>query len=130
MGVSTQPVRGWIRLGRLQRNGPRHQISRAELKRFVYELMARAEPYDAGNYLDRIERNRKTPSWPWRKLASAKFKWPNEHKALSPSQLAGLTGCHSSLIRKAIRAERVYGYRRTRCRWAITKRAWRQAFFW
>jgi hypothetical protein len=95
----------------------------------VHLLIERAQPFDPWNYVDRIERNRRTPSRPWRKLAFVEFKWPTDQKELSPSQLAKLIRCHPSLIIKAIRAERVYGYRRTRCRWAITRRAWRQAFY-
>jgi len=44
LGVSTQPVRDWIRLNHLKRDGPRQQISRGELKRFVHELTKRAKP--------------------------------------------------------------------------------------
>ena len=129
LGISTQPVRDWIRLGQLEREGPRQQIRRTELERFLDELVQRAEPFDSWSYVRRIEKNRKTPSWQWRKLTFAQFQWPKEQKELSPAHLAKLIGCHPSLIIKAILAGRVQGHRRTRCRWAITRRAWRQAFY-
>ena len=113
LGISTQPVRDWIRLGQLKREGPRRQIIRSELKRFVMSLVSRAEPYDPENYLDRIEHHRKVPSWRWRKLVTAKFTWPKGTAGLNPSQLAGLVGCHPSLIRKAIHAGRLSGRRKT-----------------
>jgi hypothetical protein len=129
LGISTQPVRDWIRLGQLKRDGPRRQISRTELKRFIYELIRRAEPFDPGNYVDRIEHNRKHPSWPWRKLVMADFTWPKGRDLLTPSELAGLIGCHPSLIIKAIMAGRVSAHRRTPGRWAVTRRSWRRRFF-
>ena len=129
LSISTQPVRDWIRLGQMKRDGPRHQISRMELIRFVNDLADRAEPYDPQNYPDRIEYHRKAPSRPWRKLAGTQFKWPNGRNVLTPVELAGLIGCHPSLIIKAIHAERVCACRRTPSRWGITRRAWRRAFF-
>ncbi len=68
LGVSTQPVRDWLRLGQLKRDGPRRQISRAELVRFINKLVERAEPFDPSNYVRRIEHHRKVESWKWRKL--------------------------------------------------------------
>lgn len=128
-GVSTQPVRDWIRLGFVKRDGPRNQISGSELTRFLNTLIRRAKRYGRYNYVDRIERNRAIPSWPWRKLRTAQFIWPKEKPTLTPVELAHLIGCHPSLIIKAIYSERIKGCRRTPCRWAITRRAWNQAFY-
>jgi hypothetical protein len=129
LGVSTQPARDWVRLGYLKRKGPRHQISRAEIESFVRMLAERAEVFDTWNYVNRIERNRKVPSWPWRKLITAKFIWPVGCEMLRPNKLAELIGCHPSLIIKAIKVDRVRGYRPTRYRWAIKRRSWKSAFF-
>ena len=128
LGVSTQPVRDWIQLGQLHRDGPRRQTSRAQLEQFVQMLRARAEPFDKLNYLNRIREHRKVPIYRWRKLSVAKFDWPKGRTALTPSELAKFIGCHPSLIRKAISRGEVRGHWRTRCRWAITRHAWRRAF--
>jgi hypothetical protein len=128
-GVSTQPIRDWIRLGQLKREGPHRQISRAELVRFLNKLFDQAEPYDSNNYILRIERNRKNGYWQWRKLSTARFEWPKEYETRTPSQLARLIGCHPSLIIKAIYAGRVRGFRRTPHRWAIKRKSWSTAFF-
>lgn len=128
LGVSTQPVRDWIRLGYLKREGPRPRMSRFEIERFVWMLTERAEAYDTSKYVDRIECNRKVPSWRWRKLATALFVWPKDRDMLKPPELAKLIGCHPSLIIKAIYADRVRGYRPTPRRWAIKRRSWRNAF--
>jgi hypothetical protein len=128
MGVSTQPVRDWVRLGHLKRTGPRQSISRSELERWLNRLAARAEPFDRWNYIDRIELHRKVPRSPWRKLRLAEFQWPGKCDRLTPAELAGLIGCHRTLIIKAIRAGRVSGCRPTPGRWAITRRAWQRAF--
>ena len=111
LDISTQPVRDWIRLDQMKRDGPRQQISTRELKRFLGVLIERAEPFDPGKYLDRIEWNRKVPSRPWHKLRWTSFKWPKEENELTPSQLAELIGCHPSLIRKAIQAGEVIAQR-------------------
>jgi hypothetical protein len=128
LGVSTQPVRDWIRLGYLKRDGPRDQISRAGIESFVWMLVEKAEAFDPLNYLNRIERNRKTPSWPWRKFATANFIWPKERDMLKATELAKLIGCHPSLITKAIKAGRVHGFRPTPRRWAIKRRTWKNIF--
>lgn len=127
-GVSTQPIRDWIRLGYLKRDGPRRQISRAELFRFLDMLIERAEPFDTFNYVLRIENNRKKECWQWRKL-QARFEWPNECKSRTPSELASLIGCHPSLIIKAIYAGRLNAFRPTPCRWAIRRGSWQNAFY-
>jgi hypothetical protein len=127
LGISTQPVRDWIRLGQLKREGPRRQITRSELRRFLMLLVRRAEPYAPENYLDRIERHRKVPRWRWGKIVTARFDWPKGIVSLKPSQLAGLVGCHPSLITKAIRAGRLIGQRRTPHRYVITRWAWQRA---
>ncbi len=128
LGVSTQPVRDWIRLGYIKRDGPRRQISRAELLRFINKLVDRAEPFDPWNYVQRIDRNRKVDSWKWRKLAFAQFTWPEGREMLTPSELAILIGCHQSLIIKAIYSGRVPGCRPTPCRWAVKRHSWRMSF--
>lgn len=128
-GVSTQPIRDWIRLGQLKREGPRRQISREQLARFLNNLEERAEPFDPVNYVRRIEHNRKIGSWQWRKLSEARFEWPKKCKTRTPSELARLIGCHPSLIIKAIYARRVNGFRPTPCRWAIKRISWQNAFF-
>jgi hypothetical protein len=127
LGISTQPVRDWIRLGQLKREGPRRQISRSELRRFLTVLLSRAEPYDPENYLERIEHHRKVPRSRWCKILMARFVWPKGTVSLNPSRLAGLVGCHPSLITKAIRAGRLHGSRRTPHRYVITHLAWQRA---
>jgi hypothetical protein len=132
LGVSTQPLRDWIRLGYLQRDGPRLQISAAELRRFVRWLQNRAEPFDPEEYLDRLYRKRSRPPRPFDKLRAAQFAWPKDRAALTPKELAQLVGCHPSLIVKAIRSDHLFsgvrGRRRTPCRWEITRRSWSGAF--
>ena len=129
LGISTQPIRDWIRLGHIKREGPRRSISRTELARFVIKLAERAEPFDTWNYVRRIEDNLKVGSWPWRKLGTAQFAWPKESEWRTPAQLARLIGCHPSLIIKAIYAGRITAFRRTPCRWAIKRRSWQLSFF-
>jgi hypothetical protein len=129
LGISTQPVRDWIRLGHLKREGPRRQINRAKIETFLWMLVERAEVFGKWNYVNRIENNRKVQSWPWRKLATAKFIWPKERDMLKPNELAKLIGCHPSLIIKAIKVDRVRGCRPTPYRWAIKRRSWQNAFF-
>lgn len=128
LGLSTQPLRDWIRLGYLHRDGPRKQISINELTRIVIDLASRAKPFDPERYLDRIYIPRPELEDTFGKLWSSKFIWPKGRTALSPSELACLTGCHPTLIRLAIRREHVHGRRRTPERWEITRRAWSNAF--
>jgi len=128
-GVSTQPIRDWIRLGYLKREGPRCQISKAGLMRFVKMLGEKAEPFDPYNYVRRIERNRKISCWRWRKLSEARFEWPKEYETRTPTELARRIGCHPSLIIKAIREGYIKDIRRTPCRWVIKRKSWRMAFF-
>ena len=128
LGVSTQPIRDWIRLGQLKQERSRPRISRTELVRFIIKLAKRAEPFDPWNYVSRIENNRKVPAWRWRKLGEASFPWPKECEWLTPSELARVIGCHPSLIIKAIYYGRITAFRKTRCRWAIKRRSWQNAF--
>jgi hypothetical protein len=123
LSVSTQPVRDWIRLGYLKREGPRGQIARGELGRFVGWLEERAEPFDQMNYLQRLPH-----TYPFKKLRSASFVWPKDRKTLIPSELAALAGCHPSLVIKAIRCGELRGRNRSPCRFEISKQAWRNAF--
>jgi hypothetical protein len=123
LNVSTQPVRDWIRIGYLKRTGPRGQITRAELRRFIGWLEEHAEPFDPLNYLERLPRK-----YPFQKLNRTRFFWPKGRKALNPPELARLIRCHPSFIRKAIYDHEVLGQRRKRCRWEIPKKAWYNAF--
>ena len=144
--ISTQPIRDWIRLGHLKREGPRRQIVLGELERFIEWLERRAKPFSAENYTERFIR--KTGRYPYRfqTLSRAQFIWPKGQKALTPKELAELIGCHPSLITKAIHARRWIrlGRRKSsarkknyswetagsssRCCWVITRRSWQNAF--
>jgi hypothetical protein len=124
LGISTQPVRDWIRLGYLKREGPRGQIAKGGLDRFLGDLEKRAEPFDPRNYLERIPR-----TYPFKKLGRVRFEWPKGRDALKPSELATLAGCHPSLVIKAIRCRKLRGRRRSPCRFEISKAAWHNAWF-
>jgi hypothetical protein len=124
LGISTQPVRDWIRLGHLKREGPRGQIAKGELGRFLGELERRAEFFEPWNYLDRFP-----PTRPFKKLGRVRFVWPKDRKALNPSELAALAGCHPSLVLKAIRSGELRGRRRTPCRVEVSRQAWFNAWF-
>lgn len=76
LGVSTQPVRDWIQRGYLQAEGPRHQVSRPEMQRFVAWLAARAEPFEPQMYARRFFRRDRMTVRPFAKLAAARFAWP------------------------------------------------------
>jgi hypothetical protein len=132
LGVSTQPLREWIKRDNLNREGPGGKISKAELCRFVRWLKDRAEPFDSSRYLERLHRKLKAPPEEFDKLRAAWFVWPEGRQALSPKELAQLVGCHPSLVLKAITRHgffhRLSGRRRTPCRWEVTKHAWMQAF--
>ena len=123
LGVSTQPVRDWIRLGQLERDGLRRQISRAELGRFIYELINRAKPFDPRNYEQRLPY-----AYPYKKLSRASFVWPQNRPALNPKEIAALIGCHPSLVLRAIHSDWLPGRRRSPCRFEVTKQAWRNTF--
>jgi len=119
LGVSTQPVRDWIRRGHLKREGPRGQIARAELEQFFGWLEEWAEPFHPDNYSKRFPSTHL-----FQKLGRVSFAWPKSRKALSPTELAALTGCHPSLIRKGIRCGRLRGRRRSPGRWEVTRHVW------
>jgi|ERR1035437_1141333 hypothetical protein len=123
LSVSTQPVRDWIRLGYLKREGPRGQIARGELGRFVGWLAERAESFEPENYFQRFPL-----TFPFKKLGDVHFSWPKESNALKPSELATLAGCHPSLVLQAIHYGRLRGRRRSPGRWEVSKHAWRNAF--
>src|ERR1043165_395177 len=125
LGVSTQPLRDWTKRGDLNRDGWRLQYSKQELNRFVRLLMDRAEPFDPENYLLRFGEELR---YPFRKIARSEFIWPIGRDALTPRELASLTGCHASLILMAIKAGKVRAKFRSPCRREITKRAWEDAF--
>lgn len=130
VGLSTEPLRDAIKRNFLKRDGPRKQISKQELCRFVSWLEERAVPYDAAKYLERIHCSSNNRRYDFKKLRTAEFEWPRERKALAPAELASLIGCHPSLIVKAIRHFSFWrlGHRPTPCRWAITRRAWTNCF--
>jgi len=119
LGISTQPVRDWIRLGQLKRDGPRKQVAKVEIERFVRDLKRRAEPYETKNYAQRFPKTHL-----FKKLSYASFVWPKGRKRLTPKELAVLAGCHPSLLIKAIRCRRLSGCHRSPHRWEITERAW------
>jgi hypothetical protein len=123
-GVSTQPIRDWVRLGHLKREGPRRQIALGELERFIGWLKKRAEPFDPQNYLERLPL-----ITPFQKLRRAQFVWPKDRNALNPQELAALAGCHPSLILKAIHCGRLHGRHRSPCRFEVTRQAWQSRWF-
>jgi hypothetical protein len=147
-GVSTQPVRDWIRLGHLQRAGPRKQIALGELERFIGWLEQRALPFPDENYIQRFINKSGRYPYPFQTLSRAQFVWPKGRTALTPRELADLTGCHRSLISKAIHAQQGsrLGRRKAlkrrstsryawggggttfRCHWEITRHAWENTF--
>ena len=126
-GVSTQPVRDWVRRRHLKRDGPRNQFRKAELCRFMKWLSKRAEPFTSEDYLDRIYRKTGFQS-PFRKLSRSRFVWPKGEDALRPRQLAKLIGCHPTLVLLAIRRGEIKVKRPTPCRSLITRRAWMRSF--
>jgi hypothetical protein len=128
-GISTQPLRDWIRRGDITRDGPRQQFSKEELLRFVTKLKEKAEPYDMETRWDRFYCHRHRPPWRFEKLRTAKFVWPKGQKALTPSQLAALISCHRSLVIKAIKEYSRLGHHPTPGRWQITKTDWTNNFF-
>jgi hypothetical protein len=123
LSVSTQPIRDWIRLGYLKREGPRGQIAKGALERFIGWLEEHAEFFDPLNYLERIP-----PKFPFQKLSSSHFVWPKGHDNLKPSELAAIINCHPSLIVKAIRCGRLHMHHQTGCHCKISKRTWRNSF--
>ena len=130
LGVSTQPVRAWVRLGHLRRDGPRGQVAKAELTRFVGWLRERAEPFDNQTYTRRLTRKPGSQTFPFQALAQAQFLWPKGRPALTLRELAALIGCHPSLLIKAIKQYpyRRLGRRKSPGRWEITRRAWQGVF--
>ena len=121
LGVSTEPLRYSIKRRYLKRDGPRLQISKAELRRFVKWLHGRAEPFDTRE--NGLARHRCGRS-PFSKLNSARFVWPKERKTLTPKEYARLAGCHPSLVVKAIHEGELSARRRTPRRWEIARYPW------
>ena len=120
LGVSTEPLRYSIKRGYLKRDGPRLQICKAELRRFVKWLRDHAEPFDTYEHRDGLKRHRRV-RFPFSKLNSARFVWPKERRTLTPKEYAQLVGCHPSLVVKAIHEGELRAKRRTPCRWEIVK---------
>jgi hypothetical protein len=127
LGVSTQPIRDWLRRGYLCRDGPRRQFSAVELLRFLDWLQPRVRPFEAGDYLKRICRKFGSGNL-WLKLSHSRFVWPQARPSLTAKELGVLIGCHPSLILKAIAGSELFGRRRTPGRWEITKNSWCRAF--
>lgn len=128
LGVSTQPLRDWTARRYLKRTGPRLQYAKDELRRLVKLFAERAAPFGPDDYLVRFHHWRDGRCYPFTKLGAASFAWPKARGALCPRDLAKLAGCHASSVLRAINSGRVRGRRRTPCRWAVTKRAWSEAF--
>jgi hypothetical protein len=124
LGISTQPLRDWIRRGYIKRNGPRLQFAKDELSQFVKSLERRATPFGPHGYLERLHRNLMRPPYRFDKLKSGRIAWPKGRKTLSPKEFAQLAGCHPSLVIKGIHEHELRGRRRTPCRWEIVKRPW------
>jgi len=127
-GLSTQPLRDWVRCGYLKPIRPGWPFALEELRRFVLWLQEYAAPFDSANYVRRFFGRRGAPPYEFQKLAATQIVWPTSRTALRPRELAQLVGCHPSLVVKAITMRAVRGRRPTPCRWEITRRAWSGAF--
>jgi hypothetical protein len=147
-GVSTQPIRDWIRLGHLKREGPRRQIALGELERLIRWLEQRAGRFSYENHAERFIRKTGKHPYPFQTLSEARFVWPKGRKALTPQELAEMIGCHRSLITKAIQADHWTRLGRPKCLsrgkstrdswgsgratslclWEISRRAWEDRF--
>lgn len=127
-GLSTQPLRDWVRRGYLKPTRPGGPFDPDELRRLVLWLQERAAPFDSANYVRRFFGRHQTPPYEFKKLATTQIVWPTSRTALRPGELARLVGCHPSLVVKAITMHAVRGRRPTPCRWEITRRAWSDAF--
>lgn len=128
LGISTEPIRKWKAGGWISGDGPRGQYSKDELKRFLLWLKKYARPYPMKTLALRFHNEEHPEPRPFLKLYSAKFSWPKERKALTPSELGRLIGCHPSLLVKAIDQGIVRGRRRSAYRWEIPKSNWRRVF--
>jgi hypothetical protein len=130
LAVSTQPVRDWIRFGYLKQEGPRGQVAKVELERFLDWLCQSAEPFDTDRLTARFTRKLGCSPYLFQTLANSQFLWPRGRKALTPRELAELVGCHPSLITKAIHKHGFWrlGRRKTPHRWEIGRRAWQNTF--
>jgi hypothetical protein len=129
LGVSTQPVRDWVRLKHLRRDGPRAQFARAELGRFIRWLEKWAAPFPAASYAKRFVRKTDRSPRPFDVLQYAQFLWPKGRKALTPRELANLIGCHPSIIVKAVNHYwPSLGRRKSPHRWEISRNRWQNIF--
>lgn len=126
LGVSTQPVRDWLRLGHLTRSGPRGQIERKALVRLVRWLAAEAEEFHEDRAA-RFHPGGRRPR-PFQKLAQARFDWPRGRRTLGQGELARLVGCHPSLVIRAIRSGVLRATQRSARRWEVSRPAWQRAF--
>lgn len=130
LGISTQPIRDWIRLGFLKRQGPRGQIAKPDLLRLLEWFVKHAKPFSPDKYTKRLRSKMKRPPYPFQTLSQSQFTWPKGRRTLTPRELAELIGCHPSLITKAIQQYRwqKLGKRKSAGRWEITRRAWQNSF--
>ena len=98
LGISTQPVRDWNRMGHLKREGPRRQIALAELERFIEWLERRAKPFSTENYTERFVLKTGRYPYPFQTLSRAQFIWPKGQNTLTPQELAELIGFRSKIF--------------------------------
>lgn len=122
--LSTQPIRDWTKRGCLVRDNCRLMYGRGELSRFVSWLAQRAQPFDPESYTNRLYPNSDRPVGPFTKLRRSQILWPKGRPTLSPTEIAILAECHPSLVRKALRTERLRGQRRTPSRWEVRPFDW------
>lgn len=124
LGVSTQPLRDWVRDGLLRSSGQRLSFSKADLQSFLRRLAKEMANQEWKHREDRLvaERRRRPPS----KLRRAEFDWPRGRAALTPAELAALVGCHPSLIRKMLDKGQLQRSLRRRGRFEITRQAWQR----
>lgn len=129
LGISTQPVRDWLRSGLLQASGPRQRIPVTALTELVQSFQQDARPYPMQQRLPRLwapnprALHLRAPQ-PFGKLWMAAFVWPSKRPALRPPELAKLIGCHPSLILKAIHAGALWARHPSPHRWEVTRRNW------
>ena len=130
LGLSLQPVRDWVRQGYLKRAGPRGQVPKSELRRFVDWLADRAEPFSYAGHTARLTRGLDRPKYSFQKVKEARLSWPRGRETLTPLELADLIGCHPSFIRRALRDHWQRWIRRGQPpdRWRITRRKWQNTF--
>lgn len=130
LGVSTQPVRRWIRGGHLRRGGPRGQVPKGELERFLGWLCELERRFGPQSFTARSGAKRGQRQTPFQKVKRAAFSWPKGRAWLSPRELAERIGCDASLVRKALRARMGRPARSADApgRWRVTRQTWEACF--